>query len=131
MDRADVPVESRPELAAAIDLGSNSFHLVVGRIDGGQLRIVDKLRERVCIVAGLDLDGNITGEVMERAPACENSVLATPSFHHFATLPRRAPFLGITGQLQVEQGATPLVAGRLWTPTLRRQPTRRGSRDFH
>jgi exopolyphosphatase/guanosine-5'-triphosphate,3'-diphosphate pyrophosphatase len=32
--------------AAAVDLGSNSFHMVVARLVGDQLSIVDRLRER-------------------------------------------------------------------------------------
>lgn len=59
-----------PELAAAIDLGSNSFHMIVGRLDGGKLTIVDKLRERVRLAAGLDAAGNILAEAEERAIAC-------------------------------------------------------------
>ncbi len=59
-----------PELAAAIDLGSNSFHMIVARISDGQLHIVDKLRERVRLAAGLNADGGITVEAKERAIAC-------------------------------------------------------------
>ena len=33
------------ELMAAIDIGSNSFHMVVARNVLGQLRIVDRLRD--------------------------------------------------------------------------------------
>ncbi|MCA9618059.1 MAG: exopolyphosphatase [Myxococcales bacterium] len=58
------------EVAAAIDLGSNSFHMIVGRIDEGRLTIVDKLREPVRFASGLDADGNITPEAAERAIAC-------------------------------------------------------------
>ena len=37
------------DLLAAIDLGSNSFHMVVARSMLGQLRVVDRLRETVRI----------------------------------------------------------------------------------
>ena len=33
------------ELLAAVDLGSNSFHLVVARYEHGGLRLIDRLRE--------------------------------------------------------------------------------------
>jgi exopolyphosphatase/guanosine-5'-triphosphate,3'-diphosphate pyrophosphatase len=58
------------ETAAALDLGSNSFHMIVGRLERGQLRIVDKLRERVRFAAGLDADRNIMPEAWDRALAC-------------------------------------------------------------
>jgi exopolyphosphatase / guanosine-5'-triphosphate,3'-diphosphate pyrophosphatase len=64
------PRSGRAEMAAAVDLGSNSFHMVVGRIDGGQLHIVDRLRERVRLAAGLDADDNIADDAMDRAIAC-------------------------------------------------------------
>jgi exopolyphosphatase/guanosine-5'-triphosphate,3'-diphosphate pyrophosphatase len=59
-----------PEFAAAIDLGSNSFHMIVGRLDAGKLTIVDKLRDRVRLAAGLDAAGNILPEAEDRAVAC-------------------------------------------------------------
>lgn len=58
------------EFAAAIDLGSNSFHMVVGRLENGQLHIVDRLRERVRFASGLDENRNITPEARARALAC-------------------------------------------------------------
>src|SRR5690606_41941969 len=64
------PRSTQAEMAAAVDLGSNSFHMVVGRIDGGQLHIVDRLRERVRLAAGLDADDNIADDAMDRAVAC-------------------------------------------------------------
>ncbi len=56
--------------AAAVDLGSNSFHMVIGRIEGGLLNVVDKLRERVQLAAGLDDEGNLTDAAMDRSLAC-------------------------------------------------------------
>jgi exopolyphosphatase / guanosine-5'-triphosphate,3'-diphosphate pyrophosphatase len=61
---------AQAEFAAAIDLGSNSFHMIVGRLENGQLHIVDRLRERVRFAAGLDENRNITLEARERALAC-------------------------------------------------------------
>jgi len=61
--------ESAP-LVAAVDMGSNSFHLVVARSEHGQLRIVDRLREPVALAGGLDADKNLTPETRERARAC-------------------------------------------------------------
>ena len=46
-------------LMAAVDLGSNSFHMVVARNVLGQLRIVDRLRETVRMASGLQPDGDL------------------------------------------------------------------------
>ena len=55
---------------AAIDLGSNSFHMIVGKQEAGQIIILDKLREMVRLASGLDEKKNITPEMMEKALAC-------------------------------------------------------------
>jgi exopolyphosphatase/guanosine-5'-triphosphate,3'-diphosphate pyrophosphatase len=54
----------------AVDLGSNSFHMVVAREEDGHLHVLDRIRERVVLGAGLDADGNLSDEVQERAIAC-------------------------------------------------------------
>lgn len=59
-----------PEVIAAVDLGSNSFHMVVARHTHGQLTIIDRLREPVRLAAGLDDTGRLSREAMERALAC-------------------------------------------------------------
>jgi exopolyphosphatase/guanosine-5'-triphosphate,3'-diphosphate pyrophosphatase len=58
------------DLLAAIDLGSNSFHMVVARYVLGQLRTVDRLREMVRLAEGLDERRGLTPEVRQRALAC-------------------------------------------------------------
>jgi exopolyphosphatase/guanosine-5'-triphosphate,3'-diphosphate pyrophosphatase len=58
------------ELLAAIDLGSNSFHMVVARFVLGQLRIVDRLREMVRLAAGLDGQGGLDPAATARAIEC-------------------------------------------------------------
>ncbi len=55
------------DLLAAIDLGSNSFHMVVSRYVLGQLRTVDRLRETVRMAEGLDGKGGLSAEVRQRA----------------------------------------------------------------
>ncbi|HET6604295.1 MAG TPA: exopolyphosphatase [Xanthomonadaceae bacterium] len=57
------------DLLAAVDLGSNSFHMVVARYMLGQLRIVDRLRETVRLAAGLDGSGNLAADARDRAIA--------------------------------------------------------------
>jgi len=62
--------ESQPDVIAAVDLGSNSFHMVVARRVDGQLTIVDRIREMVRLGAGLDARGRIAPEAAELALAC-------------------------------------------------------------
>jgi exopolyphosphatase / guanosine-5'-triphosphate,3'-diphosphate pyrophosphatase len=59
-----------PDVIAAVDLGSNSFHMVVARYSHGQLIILDRLREMVRLGAGLDEQGRLTREATEAALAC-------------------------------------------------------------
>lgn len=47
------------ETLAAVDLGSNSFHLQIGRVVDGQIYPLDVLREVVRIGAGLTADKRI------------------------------------------------------------------------
>lgn len=58
------------ELLAAIDLGSNSFHLVVARYEHGGLRIIDRLRGGVRLAMGLRANGSLDPEYRESALAC-------------------------------------------------------------
>jgi exopolyphosphatase / guanosine-5'-triphosphate,3'-diphosphate pyrophosphatase len=58
------------DVIAAVDLGSNSFHMVVARYSHGQLVIIDRLREVVRLAAGVGEDGRIDKDVAARALAC-------------------------------------------------------------
>ncbi len=57
------------ELLAAIDLGSNSFHLIVARYEHGGLRIIDRLRDSVRLAMGVRPSGSLDAEYRERALA--------------------------------------------------------------
>ncbi|MFZ5636799.1 MAG: exopolyphosphatase [Pseudomonadota bacterium] len=63
------PLEDGDALAA-IDLGSNSFHMVVARTVLGQLRIIDRLRETVRLADGLDGRGGLGADARQRALDC-------------------------------------------------------------
>jgi exopolyphosphatase/guanosine-5'-triphosphate,3'-diphosphate pyrophosphatase len=54
---------------AAVDLGSNSFHMVVARAHHGQVAIVDRLREMVRLASGLGSRGFLDSESQDRALA--------------------------------------------------------------
>jgi exopolyphosphatase/guanosine-5'-triphosphate,3'-diphosphate pyrophosphatase len=53
-------------LLAAVDLGSNSFRLEMGRLDRGQILRVQYFKEPVRLGAGLDEARNLTTDAMER-----------------------------------------------------------------
>ena len=56
---------------AAVDLGSNSFHMIVGRVTEGELVIVDRIKEMVRLAGGLDPETrDLDAETQERALAC-------------------------------------------------------------
>ncbi|MFT6914313.1 MAG: exopolyphosphatase/guanosine-5'-triphosphate,3'-diphosphate pyrophosphatase [Motiliproteus sp.] len=55
---------------AAIDLGSNSFHLIVARLDQCELQPIDRLGEKVQLAAGLDADHQLDEAAMARGMAC-------------------------------------------------------------
>lgn len=57
-------------LVAAIDLGSNSFHMVLARVDHGEIKILERLGEKVQLAAGLNEDGDLTDESMQRGLDC-------------------------------------------------------------
>ncbi len=62
-----MPTSPTPEFVAAVDLGSNSFHAVIARLVGGELTIVDRMRERVRLAGGLDAHHHLSQEVRDRA----------------------------------------------------------------
>ena len=57
-------------LLAAVDLGSNSFRLEIGRFDDGRIRRIEYLKETVRQGNGLDADRNLSPEAMQRGWDC-------------------------------------------------------------
>ncbi len=62
--------EARTGVLAAVDLGSNSFHMVVARRAHGQLTVIDRLREMVRLAAGLDEHKRLAAASQARALEC-------------------------------------------------------------
>ena len=58
------------EVVAAVDLGSNSFHMVVARVVQGQIHLVDRIREGVRLAAGLDAKRELDAASRTRALEC-------------------------------------------------------------
>ena len=59
-----------PSLIAAIDLGSNSFHMVVAKAQNGEIRILERLGDKVQLAAGIDEDRKLNEESMQRGLDC-------------------------------------------------------------
>ena len=57
-------------LLAAVDLGSNSFRLEIGRHDHGQIQRVDYLKETVRLGSGLDGERHLTDDAIQRGLDC-------------------------------------------------------------
>ncbi len=55
---------------AAIDLGSNSFHLQVGRVEGDQMYYLDAYKESVRLAGGLTPSGMLDAASQRRALDC-------------------------------------------------------------
>jgi exopolyphosphatase/guanosine-5'-triphosphate,3'-diphosphate pyrophosphatase len=55
---------------AAVDLGSNSFHMVVATYTDGHLQIIDRIKDMVRLASGLDEKRNLTQDSMDRAIQC-------------------------------------------------------------
>jgi len=57
----------RPEIVAGVDLGSNSFHLMVARSeDDGRIHVLDRLRDPVRLAAGIDARGYLSDDAVAR-----------------------------------------------------------------
>ena len=59
-----------PATLAVVDMGSNSFRLEVGRVEGGQIYRLDTVRETLRMGAGLDERDNLTPHAQREAIAC-------------------------------------------------------------
>ena len=52
---------------AALDLGSNSFHLLIAEFKGDRLRVIDRLKDMVRLAEGLGDSGRLRDDVADRA----------------------------------------------------------------
>lgn len=65
--------QSQSRMVAAVDLGSNSFHMVIASLEeNGTLKIIDAIKEMVRLGAGLDSRNYLDEESQQRALDCLN-----------------------------------------------------------
>ena len=55
---------------AAIDLGSNSFHMIVARIVNGSIQVLSRLKQKVKLAEGLDENAVLNQEAITRGVNC-------------------------------------------------------------
>ncbi|HGO5822458.1 TPA: exopolyphosphatase [Mannheimia haemolytica] len=59
-----------PREFAAIDLGSNSFHMIVARIVNGSIQVLSRIKRRVRLAEGLDENRVLNQEAIARGVDC-------------------------------------------------------------
>jgi len=64
------------EMMAAIDIGSNSFHLAIARLDHGEVRKVVSMSEKVQLAAGLDENNILSAAAEQRGLDCLSRFVA-------------------------------------------------------
>lgn len=73
---------------ACIDLGSNSFHLLIGEWDQGRIKIIERLSEKVQLGENVRLTGEISPEAFERGIEClkrfKELMIQYPLEHYWA-----------------------------------------------
>ncbi len=62
-----MPQDNAPEIYAALDLGSNSFHLQIARFENDKLLILDAHKDMVRFAAGLNDSNELSSEAQQKA----------------------------------------------------------------
>ncbi|MGV6988194.1 exopolyphosphatase [Testudinibacter sp. P80/BLE/0925] len=70
MNQQTTSTESTAKEFAAIDLGSNSFHMIIVRIVNGSIQVLSRLKQRVQLAQGLDDKLYLSQEAIARGVAC-------------------------------------------------------------
>lgn len=61
---------AKPQEFAAIDLGSNSFHMVIARVVDGAMQVLGRLKQRVHLADGLDSHNVLSEDAIQRGLGC-------------------------------------------------------------
>jgi exopolyphosphatase/guanosine-5'-triphosphate,3'-diphosphate pyrophosphatase len=88
----------------AVDLGSNSFHLAIGRVVGEQIYPLDSLKETVRLGAGLTPDKKLDEDTQERALAALRRFS-----ERLAGMPKGSVRVVGTNALRVAKNSKPFV----------------------
>lgn len=94
-----------PDIVAAIDLGSNSFHMIVARLEeSGTLSVIDRLQDTVRLGGGLDKNGTLDEAAQVRAFTCLESFA-----QRIRELPQSAVRIAGTNTLRVAKNSRAFV----------------------
>jgi exopolyphosphatase / guanosine-5'-triphosphate,3'-diphosphate pyrophosphatase len=55
---------------AAVDLGSNSFHMIIARVQDERVEIIDREKEMIQLARGINAEGYLRQDAQQRALAC-------------------------------------------------------------
>lgn len=72
----DITAENLPDktrehaVIAALDIGSNSFHLVIARDVGADFQFLERDKQQIQLAAGLNSDNELTPDTIKRAMGC-------------------------------------------------------------
>lgn len=69
---------------AVVDLGSNSFHLLITRLTGNHIETVNKVKRKVRLAAGLNNDNALSDEAINLGLDCLK-LFAT----HLSSIPKK------------------------------------------
>lgn len=119
-DAQSFPPRASAHRVAAVDLGSNSFHLVLGRISEGQIIVVDRMKKMVQLGAGLDEERRLSPAAEGRALACLERFGATVRGLR-AESTERLLIVDIGGgstEVVIGEGATPLDLESLYVGSI-------------
>lgn len=58
---------SAPNIYAAVDLGSNSFHMIVAKDDNNQIQVIDRIKDTVRLAGGLDKHNALSDDIINKA----------------------------------------------------------------
>ena len=70
VDRLTSTNDNTDTIFAAIDLGSNSFHMLLVREADGHLQVVDRMQDMVQLAAGLDEGRSLNSPAQAHALGC-------------------------------------------------------------
>jgi len=68
--KTNITQRQQNKVIAVIDMGSNSFHMVVAQSHEGQIKIIDRHKEMVRLSTGLNKSRQLDQQAIERAIAC-------------------------------------------------------------
>jgi exopolyphosphatase/guanosine-5'-triphosphate,3'-diphosphate pyrophosphatase len=65
-----MPMKLDSPYFAAVDLGSNSFHMVIARLQDERVEIIDREKEMIQLARGINEEGYLRQDAQQRAMAC-------------------------------------------------------------